>query len=313
MSVNSTIHATAKVISNVITSAHAVNNVNADADINSNIVREASFSQFNGDILEANTYTPTTENIVIDSNQYLAGPQTILGDANLVGDNIFQGVSIFGVAGTLPLLESLGTLGTWNIPLSDTSFDDWTASTTNTSILATEQLGTFEADLANYVYIIKWKYELDWKYLAGATLKSVPIRQCSESWQTIFRRFNTLAQLEDGTQPYNAVATQMTAPVTTYYNTSGNRAIYVSVSYGINASTTACTFTSTSSDTPTVRYRRPVIYVRCNNTYFATARKAYIDSANMTIKIKAELYRVKASTSLADAYDGVQDIYNNGI
>lgn len=46
------------------------------------------------------TYTPTTTNQTIASRQWLAGTQTILGDANLVASNIASGVSIFGVTGT---------------------------------------------------------------------------------------------------------------------------------------------------------------------------------------------------------------------
>lgn len=48
----------------------------------------------------AQTYTPTTTNQTIASGQYLDGTQTIQGDANLIPDNIVNGVSIFGVSGT---------------------------------------------------------------------------------------------------------------------------------------------------------------------------------------------------------------------
>ena len=50
--------------------------------------------------LEATTYTPSIENQVILSGKYLSGDQTILGDANLIPENIKSGVSIFNVAGT---------------------------------------------------------------------------------------------------------------------------------------------------------------------------------------------------------------------
>ena len=49
----------------------------------------------------AATYTPGTSNQSIASGTYLTGAQTISGDANLVAANIKQGVSIFGVAGSL--------------------------------------------------------------------------------------------------------------------------------------------------------------------------------------------------------------------
>jgi hypothetical protein len=46
------------------------------------------------------TYTPSSQDIVISSGQYLSGNQTIKGDANLVPENIASGVTIFGVTGT---------------------------------------------------------------------------------------------------------------------------------------------------------------------------------------------------------------------
>ena len=49
----------------------------------------------------AATYMPTTSDQTINSGQYLSGVQTIKGDANLTAANIRNGVSIFGVSGSL--------------------------------------------------------------------------------------------------------------------------------------------------------------------------------------------------------------------
>lgn len=46
-------------------------------------------------------YTPTTSDQQINAGQYLEGAQTLKGDANLTPGNIRQGISIFGVAGSL--------------------------------------------------------------------------------------------------------------------------------------------------------------------------------------------------------------------
>lgn len=48
----------------------------------------------------AQTYTPTTTNQTIASGQYLTGAQTILGDANLLAENIKKDVSIFSIVGS---------------------------------------------------------------------------------------------------------------------------------------------------------------------------------------------------------------------
>ncbi|MBQ6501200.1 MAG: hypothetical protein IJI87_07500 [Mogibacterium sp.] len=46
-------------------------------------------------------YTPTTSDQTIAAGQYLSGAQTIKGDSNLQAQYIANGVSLFGVTGTL--------------------------------------------------------------------------------------------------------------------------------------------------------------------------------------------------------------------
>ena len=53
-------------------------------------------------IQEAKTVTPTTtEQTAVASGSFTSGEVKVAGDANLIADNIKQGVSIFGVLGTL--------------------------------------------------------------------------------------------------------------------------------------------------------------------------------------------------------------------
>lgn len=49
----------------------------------------------------AATYTPTTSDQTIASGQYLSGAQTVKGDSNLQAQYIANGVTIFGVTGSL--------------------------------------------------------------------------------------------------------------------------------------------------------------------------------------------------------------------
>lgn len=77
----------------------------------------------------AATYTPTTTDQTISAGQYLAGAQTILGDANLVAGNIASGVTIFGVAGTL--VTSGGADVTLGYITSDGKFQALTFSGTS--------------------------------------------------------------------------------------------------------------------------------------------------------------------------------------
>lgn len=235
-----------------------------------------------------------------------------------IADDVFPGKTFVGAdgvqtTGALAPIEKIRDLWSGSFTLADTTYGSWTASTTAKSIMATATLGTFSADMKNYLYVIKWKYRFDAIYTEGATLKAIPKRQCMESWQVLYRRFSTLTQLRAGTRPaYNAVATQFTAPALEYYNTSGTDTLYISSTYGIYMAVQAATFSSTSSNSPTVTYKRPTINARCNSSYFATGRKAEIDTTS-PFSIKAELWRVKLSSTIQDAYDGVQAVFNNGI
>ena len=50
--------------------------------------------------LEATEYVPTTTNQIINSGQYISKDQTILGDANLISENIKSGITIFNITGS---------------------------------------------------------------------------------------------------------------------------------------------------------------------------------------------------------------------
>ena len=79
----------------------------SDATATPSTIREGYTAYVNGEKivgtipdLGATTYIPTTEDQVFEGGSYIAGPQTIKGDANLLPQNIKNGVSIFGVQGT---------------------------------------------------------------------------------------------------------------------------------------------------------------------------------------------------------------------
>lgn len=63
----------------------------------------ANGTKYTGSIASksAQTYTPTTSAQTIAAGQYLSGAQTIAGDTNLTAANIANGVTIFGVTGSL--------------------------------------------------------------------------------------------------------------------------------------------------------------------------------------------------------------------
>ena len=63
----------------------------------------ADGTPYTGNMTEkaAATITPSTSDQIIQAGQYLAGAQTVKGDANLQAANIRANTTIFGVTGTL--------------------------------------------------------------------------------------------------------------------------------------------------------------------------------------------------------------------
>lgn len=63
--------------------------------------------------LSARTITPGTSDQQVAAGNYLNGALTVKGDSNLKGENIVQGASIFGVAGSAAKMEEQ-TIRCWN-------------------------------------------------------------------------------------------------------------------------------------------------------------------------------------------------------
>ena len=81
-------------------------------------------------LLQAQTITPGTSDIVLAQGRFLSGAQTIKGDANLLPENIVSGKSIFGVNGTLESYKTYWTTFTGNgqieqsVPVSVSGLND---------------------------------------------------------------------------------------------------------------------------------------------------------------------------------------------
>ena len=202
--------------------------------------------------------------------------------------------------------------GSFNLK-DDTSFDSWTASTTAGSILATASLSDakFTADMENYEYLLWWKIRIAVAHASGATLKAMPIWEGADSVQSVFRRPNSIATLTSKDKAGNACATQSTAPLLTYYNTDGAVKYTFSNSYGLYGTVQAATFSDSTALTTTVTPKRPILYARCSSSYFATGRKAQVDSANSTFYLTCDLYKMPITQyGQTKLYEGLADTYN---
>ena len=197
--------------------------------------------------------------------------------------------------------------------LADTTYATWTPSTTARSLVATKNVDTFKADLANYEYWILWDWDYTGAFNEGATMKSQIERQCGILWQNIHRRPYGFANFDTNTDSYNYCTSVFSgSSYCIYYSTSGTRTWTAGISYGFYAAAQGATFNSASSLTPTVTRKSPVLNCRCNNSYLSTARAAEIDQAAATFKVRGRMYRVAQNTSDArHFYKEAIELYNN--
>lgn len=193
--------------------------------------------------------------------------------------------------------------------LADTLFNTWTPSTTAKTIVTSVTAGTFVADMSQYEYIQKWEISFNAAYNSGATLKVQVYKQYGDLYQSIYRRPNSWDNIEAANFNSNAVNTAYNAYLIRYYNSSGTLTYAYTGSYGIYGVVTAPTFSSTTSNTPTVTVKTPTIAARCSTTYMSTARAAELDKANSIITITGKLYRQaipgKVRQMYADLYERI--------
>lgn len=195
--------------------------------------------------------------------------------------------------------------------LKDTAYASWTPSTTAVTLEAAQNLAVRSINLADYEYLIRWRFESNFEYLDGVTMKAVPIRQAMELVQVLMKRPSNLTNLGSGTFNGNACLTMLSAPIYDYYNTSGTHTLTYTASYGVYAAVTAATFSNSTTNTPNVTIKTPSISAKCNATYFATARGTYVDQDNSGYKIKGMLYRTSVGGSTRKIYENAVDLYNN--
>ena len=177
--------------------------------------------------------------------------------------------------------------------LADSTFSSWTASTTAKSLKATQSLTAFQADMANYAYMLRWVTVAHVAIKDTATLNAIPKGiQINVFDQQIMRRPSSLANIQ--AENYNGNVYTNTAGLgwMQYYNASGTYTYTWASSYGFYGAVPTPTFSSSSSNTPNVTPKTPILYTRCNSSYFDTARKGDIDIDNTYWTIHGELYRM---------------------
>lgn len=188
------------------------------------------------------------------------------------------------------------------IALEDTTFNGWTPSTTAKAIMSSVTAGTFVADMDAYEYMLKWECSFRAAYNSGATLKAQVFWEGADLYQKIIKRPSSYANIQAGNFNGNSLVTALSVPFMRYYNTSGTLTYAHTISYGIYPAVGSSTFSSSTSDSPTVTIKTPTYNARCNSTYFATARASELDQANSKFRIVGKLYRSEIPGIIRELY-----------
>lgn len=202
---------------------------------------------------------------------------------------------------------------TWSGTLANTTYSSWTPGTSATSILSTTNAKTFVADMTKYEYMLEWVWDVETAWPTGQTMSYCPMRNFGTMYQTVMRRPYGLDNFASQNWAYNYCTNDYTASGYLIYYNSGKNLTWTTTQYGIYVSgLTAAGVSSTSSNTPTITPKRPVVSARCNSSYFTTTRAGQVDQANTTIKIKMNLYRMDINTSnLHYQWAKAIDMYNH--
>ncbi len=195
--------------------------------------------------------------------------------------------------------------------LDNTAFNGWTPSTTAKALVATKTAGTFVADLSEYDYYIVWECGVDPVYTGTPTLKAHTLLARCYIVQQICKRPSSWANIEADNFNGNACASVYSGNFLRYYGTTTGTATYTwSVSYGFYFGATAATFSSSTSNTPTVTVKTPTVNARCSTTYMSTSNAGLVDQANSNWWIHGKLYRAKSDGVLRGIYNQVVRIIN---
>ena len=243
---------------------------------------------------------------------------------NFVASNIRKNVEIFGKVGTYEGGGSYPWYGggtifyarklnkTINLK-NATTFDSWTASTTAGTIKASSTTSdwTCTVDKANSWWFVTRVY-VDVAFKSGATLTKTVRRLVAYYTHILTAYPSTNANLINNNRDSISTFAQIVRGGIRYYTSTENTLGFTS-SYTYGPMYMA-NVPSLSISGTTVSCKLPALYARCNPSYFDTARKTEVDSANTNMTITVDVYKTPIpNTYLAKHIDNVTADLTDGL
>lgn len=196
--------------------------------------------------------------------------------------------------------EKVGTVINRVINLKDdTDYDNWTASTTATTLIPadTDPSYTLSANVTDYDYCFVTRGYIEPVYLSGTPTnrRTHKIAQYHVQYYYGITGTSDIEKVradEAGNIVYLQTSTNIC--VQYFYNLSGDLAARNASQCGpLYMSNTPSFSNSTVSDgVSTITLKFPVFYAKCDSSRFATERKEQVDSANTNYYLTVDLYRV---------------------
>ena len=191
----------------------------------------------------------------------------------------------------------VATLPAEHSTFADLGVDEWTYSTSLTSFRATQDYETTTAaNIANYDYIQLVTIRIHYDY-GNWTPVSTPLDFIAFSSIYAFRNYIDYASMQSGTLSYTN--TSMSSPVyqLIYANSSGTPTM-VKTGYGLySTSGVAPSVANPNTTTPTITWKKPIIYIRGSNAYFSETAYNNLDFDESYYEISSEVWRMDAGTN----------------
>lgn len=206
--------------------------------------------------------------------------------------------------------ELMGEIFSDQMTLAETQWADWTPSASAYTILKSESLEPFQADLSKYEYAFKWETSIYVALKEGASKKAQLIYEGADQYQWIIKRPGDIGDIEAERFDTNTSISFYTVPLTYYYNKSGTKNIGYLISYGIYPALVTQGTSNSYTDTLTITPKTPNIQARTNNSYFSVTSANEVDAENTIIKRSCELYRIEAPGTMREMYRYFFERYN---